>query len=46
VAVFALAVFLLLALIWILLDLESPLVWMEALNKQVRHEHMRTYRRE
>jgi len=46
VAVLALAVFLLLALIWILLDLENPLKWMEALNKQIRHEHMRQYRKE
>jgi hypothetical protein len=46
VAVLALAVFLLLALIWILLDWENPLKWMEALNKQIRHEHMRQYREE
>jgi hypothetical protein len=46
VAVLALAVFLLLALVWILLDWENPLKWMEALNKQIRHEHMRQYREE
>jgi len=36
--VLSLSVFLLLALLWVLLGLDSPLKWMEAINKQNRHE--------
>lgn len=40
IAVLALGVLLLLSLIWFLLEWESPLAWMEKMNKEQRHADM------
>ena len=39
-AIAALGVLLLITVIWILLELESPLAWMEHMNKENRHRDM------
>ena len=43
-AIAALAVVLLLSLVWVLMGWENPIKWMEQINKEQRHQHMMDHR--
>ena len=43
-AIAALAVVLLLSLVWVLMGWENPVKWMEQINKEQRHQHMMDHR--